>query len=85
MDHANYLSEATAVLEAMATHGIRIDDRKFEGYVAAVIEEYVRRGRVEKAAVAYVMACLCNGGIPELTGTIDEAFQVLAEVVQVDR
>lgn len=44
MDERQFLSEATAVLQAMAYDGIRIDDRKFERYVRAVITEYDRRG-----------------------------------------
>ena len=41
---AQFLSEATAVLQAMAEDGIRIDDRRFARYVHAVIVEYDRRG-----------------------------------------
>ena len=38
------LDEAVAVLRAMAEHGIRIDDRKFERYTLAVLAECDRRG-----------------------------------------
>lgn len=41
---AQLLSEATAVLLAMAEDGIRIDDRRFERYVHAVMAECARRG-----------------------------------------
>jgi hypothetical protein len=44
------LAEAAAVLRAMAEHGIRVDDRKFERYVLALLAEYDRRGQIEQRA-----------------------------------
>lgn len=38
------LADAAVVLRAMAEQGIRIDDRKFERYVLALLAEYDRRG-----------------------------------------
>lgn len=70
-DERSFLSEATAVLEAMAYDGIRIDDARFERYVRAVITEYDRRGRVERAAAAYV-------------AVLDQPQQLLAEVVHAE-
>lgn len=47
-----------------------------------VMQEYDRRGRVEKAAATYVTACLCNGGVPELADTISAAFADLCAAVR---
>lgn len=68
---AQLLSEATAVLLAMAENGIRIDDRRFERYVQAVVAEYDRRGealasqrRIVEAATAVARTVRPGPGDP---------------------
>lgn len=53
-DERQFLSEATAALEAMAYDGIRIGGDRLEQYVRAVITEYDRRGTIVTAANALV-------------------------------
>lgn len=43
--------------------------------------DLARAQAVTRAAEAYVKACLCNGGVPELAHTINEAFSKLAAAV----
>lgn len=52
--------------------------------LGVLLAEYDRRGAVEKAAAAYVMACLCDGGsgIAELDRSLDETFAALCEAVR---
>lgn len=71
MSGAQFLSEATAALEAMAYDGVHLDGDRLERYVRAVITEYDRRGRVERAAAAYV-------------AVLDQPKQLLAEVVNAE-
>jgi hypothetical protein len=51
---ADALAEAGDVLRAMAEHGIRVDDRKFERYTTTVLAALDERGREREAARAEV-------------------------------
>ena len=50
--------------------------------VAEQANELDRLREIKKAAIGYMLACLCNGGVPELRHTLNHAWDQLLTAVR---